>query len=281
MPEVERQNRVIKEGAGATVQSLPYTKMPKKMRAAVINYVIYWLNCIPKEGQDNAPREMILGGSKVDYHKMCKLLFGAYVQVHNDHQVTNTMEPRTTGNLTTGSIIIRCRWAELPILTEIILRLEELSYDPEDKIANILDQDIENDEDEDEEIRFPEQTEQTIEDENDVDSEYEDMPTLRELEIEERIVIPNVSSEDVSYETDEERFENPVENTLDVSAKAETVVVSNHGHGYNLRPKQTRYYSHRFSFLSVAAGIKKWGDKTKKAVQDELKMLMDEKVFYG
>ncbi len=66
---------------------------------------------------------------------------------------------------------------------------------------------------------------------------------------------------------------------MDVSATAETVIVSNHGHGYNLRPKQTRDYSHRFSFLSVAASIKKWGDKAKKAVQDELKMLLDEKVF--
>lgn len=102
VPEVERQNRVIKERARAIIQMLPYTTMPKWMRGALINYVVYWLNCMPKEGQDSSPREMVMGGPKLEYKKMCRLLFGAYVQVHNNNLVINTMESRTTGAVNLG-----------------------------------------------------------------------------------------------------------------------------------------------------------------------------------
>ncbi len=56
VPEVERQNRVIKERVRAMIQTLPYTKIPKKMRIALVQYVVFWLNQIPKEGQTYSPR---------------------------------------------------------------------------------------------------------------------------------------------------------------------------------------------------------------------------------
>ncbi len=49
VPEVERQNRVIKERARAIVQNIPYKKIPKRIRIALIHYVVFWLNNIPKE----------------------------------------------------------------------------------------------------------------------------------------------------------------------------------------------------------------------------------------
>ena len=48
-PKVERQNRVIKETARGVVQTLPHSKIPKKIRIALIQYVVLWLNNIPKE----------------------------------------------------------------------------------------------------------------------------------------------------------------------------------------------------------------------------------------
>jgi hypothetical protein len=51
-PEIERQNWVIKERACGMIQTLPYRKIPKKMRIALIQYVFFWLNTIPKEGQN-------------------------------------------------------------------------------------------------------------------------------------------------------------------------------------------------------------------------------------
>lgn len=91
VPEVERQNRVIKERARAIVQTLPYHRMPKRMRAAMLQYVVYWLNTFPHKGQDISPRMMIMGEQKMDYKKICKVPFRAYVQAHNDNQITNTM----------------------------------------------------------------------------------------------------------------------------------------------------------------------------------------------
>jgi hypothetical protein len=73
------------------------------MRGVIINYVVYLLNYIPKEGQDLSPREMTIVGKKIEYQMMCRWPFGFYVQVHNDDQVTNTMEARTTGAIKLGS----------------------------------------------------------------------------------------------------------------------------------------------------------------------------------
>jgi hypothetical protein len=84
VPEVERQNRVIKEQARAIVQTLPYTAIPKRMQIALIYYVVSWLNHFPKEGQIRLPREMILGCQKLDYKLVCQLPFGTYIQVHDD-----------------------------------------------------------------------------------------------------------------------------------------------------------------------------------------------------
>lgn len=50
VPEVKRQNRVIKEQARAIVQTLPYKSIPKRMRIALIHYVVFWLNNITKAG---------------------------------------------------------------------------------------------------------------------------------------------------------------------------------------------------------------------------------------
>jgi len=91
VPEVERQIRVIKERARSIVQTLPYSKMPKKMKIAMICYVVYWLNIIPKFDQKSSPRDIIMGEEKLDYKKVCQLPFRAYVQVHDDLDITNTM----------------------------------------------------------------------------------------------------------------------------------------------------------------------------------------------
>jgi hypothetical protein len=54
VPEVEHQNRVIKERARAIIQTLPYKSVPKKMRIG-LSYYVFWLNNIAKSGQDFSP----------------------------------------------------------------------------------------------------------------------------------------------------------------------------------------------------------------------------------
>lgn len=165
-------------------------------------------------------------------------------------------------------MVTRQSWMKLPIPTEVILHLEELSDDPNDTVSDMHEQEIKDEENDNGDIQ----------NETEDDEDYADVPTLREQEKDEQIRIPDISDAtdvmtDVILENHEERDENP----LDVLATAETVVTSNHD--YKLRPNRTRYYSHRFSFLSVASSIKKWGDKAIQAVREELQMLLDEKVF--
>jgi hypothetical protein len=157
-PEIERQNRVIKERARATLQTLPYKKIPKKMRIALIHYVVFWLNNIPKERQDESPWEMIMGEQKLDYEMICKILFGGYAQVHDDREVMNTMKQHTTGginmgpsnmqgghkflSLETGEILVKRRWTELPVPNDVISRLDELSTNPEDDLERLMNRRI-------------------------------------------------------------------------------------------------------------------------------------------
>jgi hypothetical protein len=75
--ELRHQNRVIKERAKGIIKILPYKKLPKKMRIAMIQYVVIWLHNIPKEDQDKSPREMIIRNQVLDTKMVCKMSFGA------------------------------------------------------------------------------------------------------------------------------------------------------------------------------------------------------------
>ena len=84
------------------------------------------------------------------------------MQVHEDQQITNTMETRTTGaislgssnmnggykffSIVTGEILVRRKWVELPIPNEVILKLEEFSMDGNDDINTILVEDVDKEE---------------------------------------------------------------------------------------------------------------------------------------
>jgi hypothetical protein len=111
----------------------------------LIQYVVFWLNNIPKEGQTQSPRKVIMGECVLDYNIVCKLPFGACVQVHEDNSITNTMDTRTTGgislgpsnlnggfkffSLVTGEILTRRKWTKLLVPSELIQSIEEMSGD--------------------------------------------------------------------------------------------------------------------------------------------------------
>jgi hypothetical protein len=116
------------------------------MRIGLINYVVFCLNNIAKSGQDFSPRKLVFGERKSDYNIICRIPFGAYVQVHDDLNVTNTMESRTTwainlgptGNiqgthkflsLKTGDLIVRRKWTEMPVPSEVIDKLDDQGQD--------------------------------------------------------------------------------------------------------------------------------------------------------
>jgi hypothetical protein len=49
--------------------------------------------------------------------------------------------------------------------------------------------------------------------------------------------------------------------------------------GHNLRPNRERNYSYRFAFLSVRDGLRRFRQKGKEAILDELNLFLNEKVF--
>jgi hypothetical protein len=149
-PEIEPQNRVIQERARGIMQTLPYKRLPKRMRTAMIQCIMFWLNNIPREDQNESSKEVIMGDQILDTKMIWKIPFRAYTQVHDDNDVTNTMLQTTGGinlgpnkmnrsykflNLEIVNIIVRRKWTELPLQNDIITRLEELADDPCDDIT--------------------------------------------------------------------------------------------------------------------------------------------------
>jgi hypothetical protein len=300
VPEVERQNRVIKERARAVVQTLPYKKIPKKIRVALIHYVVFWLNNLPKEGQVQSLKEMIMGAQVLDTKMLCKLPFGAYAQVHDDAQITNTMEPRTTGainlgpsnmqgghkflSLATGDIITRRKWTELPVLSEVILHLEELSSDTTDTVEEMLRDDQENDIEPMDTIEpEPEQNPIIITEEVAAENMEEEVQDRREAVVREQQEERTQEEQEDPQVMDNDIQAEQVEDAVNISVSDETTATSNvtpRGR-YNLRPNRTPNYLRRFAFLSVQAGIKRWGDRAREAVREELRTFVKEKVFKG
>jgi hypothetical protein len=126
-PEIERQNRVIKERARGFIQTLPYKKLPKKMNIAMIQYVVFWLNNVPKEDQDESPREMIIGNQVLDTKMVCKIPFGAYAQVHDNNNTTNTMMQRTTGGINLGPSNLNGSYKFLSLETGDIKEMDRIT----------------------------------------------------------------------------------------------------------------------------------------------------------
>jgi len=306
VPEIERQHRVIKERARAIIQTLPYKCMPKRMRIALIQNVVFWLNNIPKIGQDHSPRDLICGEQLLNYRTICRIPFGAYAQVHDDQSVTNTMTSRTTGaislgtsgnvqgtyrfmSLRTGDILVRRTWTELPMPSEVVDRVMELTtnevdYTDYQNELQDLDDELEDDEDAGDQIREPEIN---------VDSVTESETEEREMNQNEEAVqleqnIAPLDDQQMGEEVEEAVITSGVSDTINEeeedkgSELDDSGTADNHEQpkpGYNLRPNRTRNYSYRFTFLSVREGIKRFGQRGKEAILDELKLFLNEKVF--
>jgi hypothetical protein len=139
VPVAERHIRTLKDRARALYNSLPFQRLPARMVIELIYYCTFWLNAFPHPdgvSADLSPRE-IVSGLGLDFTKHCRIEFGAYAQVHEDHD--NTMAPRTTGaialrptgnahgsyyfyHLNTGRVLNRSRWTELPMPDDVAVR---------------------------------------------------------------------------------------------------------------------------------------------------------------
>ncbi|KAL7460774.1 hypothetical protein ACHAXS_001215, partial [Conticribra weissflogii] len=143
--DIERHIRTIKERARGIMCTLPYKRMLARMVVELVYFCVMWLNAVPSKNgvsKDYSPREIVVR-QKLNYKNHCCVPFGAYCEVFEDRERTNTMASRTreaislgpTGNmqgtykfmcLSTGRIIKRRQFKELPMPTSIISRVEQL-----------------------------------------------------------------------------------------------------------------------------------------------------------
>jgi hypothetical protein len=262
--------------------------MPKKMRIALVHNVVFWLNNIPKVGQDHSPRDLICGEQLLNYRTVCRIPFGAYAQVHDDQSITNTMSSRTTGaislgsvnnvqgtyrflSLRTGEIVVRRTWTELSIPSEVIDRVTELTTNETNYV------DYQNELDELDQEDEPDISDQNPESETAEDSlEEENQSTPNHIEHEnEQITIDNEMQQ---HPTDQEGGDE----TLVLTGEGEengNIHQQQPHHNYNLRANRGRDYSHRFTFLSVREGLKRFGQRGKEAILEKLKLFLSEQVF--
>lgn len=144
--DVERSIRTIKERVRSTIHGLPFRRFPKIMVKEIVKHAVKWLNVFPaKDGISDhlSPSNIVGGRLNPDFNKL-KLEFGAYAQVFEPSNATNTPAQRTLGaialNLTgnvqgdynfmsleTGELIRRHKWTSLPITETVVARVEEIA----------------------------------------------------------------------------------------------------------------------------------------------------------
>ena len=134
VPKIERVIRTIKERNRGTVHSLPYKRVPKVLKQAMLVKEVTWLNSFTQaDGVSPVliPRTIVTG-LQVDFATYCRVPIGAYCEVHDEPTISNTEKSRTTPaialnptvnlqgsyhfmSLDTGKALNRRKWTELPI----------------------------------------------------------------------------------------------------------------------------------------------------------------------
>jgi hypothetical protein len=144
--EVERSIRTVKERTRCTIQGLPFKRIPKAMTRAAIEGAHKALNQFPaRDGASDvmSPLTIMTGRPSPDYNQL-KIEFGAYAQIFESNDPTNTVRNRTTGaialtstgnaqggyyflSLTTGRKLSRQQWDELPMPDGVIATVEAMA----------------------------------------------------------------------------------------------------------------------------------------------------------
>ena len=99
VPIAERRIRTVKERVQRIYNMLPFRKIPAIMVVQMVYSCNFWLNVFPRTdsvSEKLIPREIITG-QVIDFNKQCRLEYGAYAQVHEEHD--NSMTARTTGEI--------------------------------------------------------------------------------------------------------------------------------------------------------------------------------------
>ena len=94
VPDIERNNRIIKKRARLPISTFPFKNIPVWMIVELLWFVGIWLN---QEPSDNGVLDLyfplnIIMGQDIDYDKHCKFRFSSYVEAHEDRKISKDME---------------------------------------------------------------------------------------------------------------------------------------------------------------------------------------------
>ena len=140
--DIERLIHVIEERVRSIRAGLPFRRLPRWVLIKMVTFVMFWFNSFsPKGGVSRiySPCTIVMG-TTVSQRLHCRLPFGSYAEVHdnpspsnltNIHRTTPALCLGPTGNergtylffsLTTGAVLRRYQWEELPITPTILCK---------------------------------------------------------------------------------------------------------------------------------------------------------------
>jgi len=144
IPEIERYIQTVKERIRETTSTLPFKQLPHHLIVEIAYNAVFWLNCFPhKEGTHSTlSPHTIVTGSKIYFNKHCRLQFGTYLQMHEQHN--NSLLPRMAGaialhptgneqgsyyflSLHTGKRVVKNKWTVLPMPAKVIATIHQLA----------------------------------------------------------------------------------------------------------------------------------------------------------
>jgi hypothetical protein len=128
------------------VAGLPYKRFPRLLKREIVKQAAMMLNLLPHpDGVSHvlSPRTIVTG-LQADFTTHCRVPIGAYCEVHDEPNPTNTETERTTTaialgptnnlqgsyyfmSLQTGKQISRRRWTEKPATPAVITRVHDLA----------------------------------------------------------------------------------------------------------------------------------------------------------
>jgi len=173
-------------------------------------------------------------------------------------------------------LLARWRWTELPVPSDVVHQLEELAGESENVLSSLID--VEED-DYDHSILDNNAEEEM--DNHDLINRENSQRNKNET-AEEVVANDGFSNENIGTDYEVGTMQNELVNVNDASEEENESEKENRKmttHSYGLRENRERDYTHRFAFLSVNAGLERWGDRAKEALMDELKLFLKENVF--
>ena len=104
VPEIKRQIQVVKEQMQAVHGGIPHDCMTSLMIIDLGKYTVMMINASPPKSclsRTYIPRTT-MKGKQLNFKNQCRCPFGAYVQAHDNRNVTNLMVDWTQGDICLG-----------------------------------------------------------------------------------------------------------------------------------------------------------------------------------